>query len=78
MTLPSDIVEKLKNPIISASVNTGEGDYVIEPAELEKKYRNDVDVVIDCGKKISEPSTIVDFSTGKVVLLREGKGQIIF
>lgn len=71
--IPYEIVKSLGHPIISASVNTDTGDYIIEPEELEKKYINSVDLVIDCGKKVPEPSTIVDFSSGKILLLREGK-----
>lgn len=73
-----DLVRALGKPIMSASVNTVAGNYIIEPGDLEKVYRNEVDLVIDCGPKYSEPSTVVDFSEGDVKLLRLGKGDPFF
>jgi len=73
-----DLVRALGRPIMSASVNTRAGDYIIEPNDLEKVYRNEVDLVIDCGPKISEPSTVVDFSDGSARLLRQGRGEAFF
>ena len=45
---------------------------------IEKEYKNVVDLVIDAGPKISEPSTIIDFSEGEPVIVRQGKGEIFF
>jgi len=73
-----EIVRALGRPIISASVSTAAGEYIIEPDDLEKVYRNEVDLVIDCGPKISEPSTVVDFSDGDMRIIRKGKGELFF
>lgn len=73
-----DIVRALGRPIISASVSTAAGEYIIEPDDLEKVYRNEVDLVIDCGPKVSEPSTVVDFSDGDMRIIRKGKGELFF
>jgi tRNA threonylcarbamoyl adenosine modification protein (Sua5/YciO/YrdC/YwlC family) len=73
-----DLVRALGRPIISASVNMSDGSYIAEPNDLEKVYKNEVDLVIDCGPKLSEPSTIVDFSDGDIKIIRRGKGEIFF
>ena len=73
-----ELVRTLGRPIMSASVNTASGDYIVEPKDLEKVYRNEVDLVIDAGPKISEPSTVIDLSNGSPVIIREGKGEIFF
>jgi len=73
-----DLVQRLGRPILSASVNTSEGEYIIEPGDLEKVFRNEVDLVIDAGPKYSEPSTIIDFTSGDPLIVREGKGEINF
>ncbi len=70
-----ELVRTLGRPILSASVNTLSGEYVVDPGHLEAVYANEVDLVIDAGQKISEPSTIVDFSSGAPELLRKGKGE---
>lgn len=73
-----ELVREMGRPIMSTSVNTGDGQYIVEPRGLEKVYRNEVDLVIDAGPKISEPSTIIDFTSGYPEILREGKGKIFF
>jgi len=73
-----EIVRALGRPIISASAVAHDGGYIVEPAALEKVYRNQLDLVLDCGEKGSDPSTVIDFSQGEMVLLREGKGRIDF
>ena len=73
-----DLVRSLGRPILSASVNTTTGEYVIDPSSLEKVFINEVDLIIDAGMKMSEPSTVVDFTEGSPVVIREGKGEIFF
>ncbi|HOP63809.1 MAG TPA: L-threonylcarbamoyladenylate synthase [Spirochaetota bacterium] len=73
-----DIVKALGRPILATSVFNLSGEYIIDPRELEKVYRNEVDVVIDAGPKPAEPSTIVDLSGDIFEVLREGKGEIFF
>jgi tRNA threonylcarbamoyl adenosine modification protein (Sua5/YciO/YrdC/YwlC family) len=72
------LVRALGRPIMSSSVNTANGEYIVEPKDLEKIFRNEVDLVIDAGPKISEPSTIIDLTEGSPVVIREGKGEIFF
>ena len=72
------LVGALGRPILSASVSTEDGAYVIEPTDLEKRHRNEVDIIINCGPKFSEPSTVVDFSDGGMNIIREGKGELFF
>lgn len=73
-----EIVRALGRPIISTSVSTEDGEYVIEPLELEKLHLNEVDLIVNCGRKVSTPSTILDVSEGDFVIVREGKGEISF
>ncbi len=73
-----ELVRTLGRPIISASVNTAGGDYIVEPKDLEKIYRNEVDLVIDAGPKESAPSTVVDCTEDEPVIIRAGKGEIFF
>ncbi|HOD14637.1 MAG TPA: L-threonylcarbamoyladenylate synthase [Spirochaetota bacterium] len=73
-----ELVRTLGRPIMCASVNMVSGEYIVEPRDLEAIYRNEVDLVIDAGPKISEPSTVVDLTDGVPVIIREGKGEIFF
>ena len=72
------LVKTLGRPILSASVNNIEGEYVVNPEELEKVYKNEVSTIIDVGPVISTPSTVIDFSGQRPEVIREGKGEIFF
>jgi tRNA threonylcarbamoyl adenosine modification protein (Sua5/YciO/YrdC/YwlC family) len=72
------LVKRLGRPIISASVVTAADQYIVKPSELDKQLLNEVDLIIDCGAKISEVSTIIDFSRGDVEIIRKGKGELFF
>lgn len=73
-----DIVRALGRPILATSVFNLSGEYLIDPRELEKVFRNEVDLVIDAGPKPAEPSTVADLSGDEIVVIREGKGEIFF
>ncbi len=48
------------------------------PNSLQKKYENDVDIVINGGYGGIEASTIVDCSEDDAFIVREGKGKLIW
>ena len=73
-----ELVKTLGSPILSTSVNTPEGDYVIDPDDMGKELGNQIDLIIDVGIKVSNPSTVVDFSGGNVDIIRKGKGELFF
>jgi len=76
--IPLDLVRALGRPVLATSINTSEGEYLIDPRDLEKVYRNEVDLVLDAGPKVSSPSTVVDMSKGGIEIIREGKGELFF
>ncbi len=76
--VPLSLVRALGRPVISASVSTSTGEYIIEPKDLEKQCRNEVEMVIDAGPKAPEPSTVIDFTGGAPEVVRLGKGEIFF
>lgn len=73
-----ELVRKLERPILSASINTSDNEYIFDPQELEKFIRNEVDLIIDGGPIVPEPSTVVDFTGNIPEIIREGKGEIFF
>jgi tRNA threonylcarbamoyl adenosine modification protein (Sua5/YciO/YrdC/YwlC family) len=72
------LVMTLGRPILSASVNNVDGEYIIDPGELAKVYKNEVDLIIDSGPIVSDPSTVVDLSGAHPEIIRRGKGEIFF
>lgn len=68
------IIEELKRPILSASLPGEMVEDYTDPEIMYENFRNDVDIVVDGGIGGTIPSTIVDFTTGEPVVIREGLG----
>ena len=75
-TLCRQIVDLLGNPIISTSVPDGADGFFTDPQEIISSMENDVDLVLDAGVIVSEPSTIVDLSQDTPEIIRKGAGDI--
>ena len=73
-----EIVKELGNPIISTSLRHEDNiiEYLTDPLEIFKKYKNLVDIVIDGGPGKNIPSTVVDCTDESFTVLREGIGDI--
>jgi len=70
------LLEALDEPLLTTSVRTPDDQWVIEPVEVESTLDDRVDVVVDGGPLVAQPSTVVDLSGSEPVLVREGKGDI--
>lgn len=70
------IVNELNSPITSSSINHGDDNILSDPIDIDLKFGKLVDIVIDGGIIYPEYSTVIDFSSDEVELVREGKGSI--
>jgi len=69
------IVDSLGHPLLTASVPIPEDTYWVDPRELHDVWGSQLDLVIDGGMGDVEPSTVVDCSSGEMILIRQGKGD---
>ena len=69
------IVEMLGHPILSSSPRISEDQLYDDPQEIHDHFKKRVDAVVDGGSIFAEHSTIIDFSQGDPILLRQGKGN---
>ena len=69
------IVEILGHPILSSSLRISEDQLYDDPQEIHDHFKKRVDAVVDGGSIFAEHSTIIDFSQGDPILLRQGKGN---
>ena len=69
------IVEMLGNPILSSSLRISDDQLYDDPQEIHDHFKKRVDAVVDGGSIFAEHSTIIDFSQGDPILLRQGKGN---
>jgi tRNA threonylcarbamoyl adenosine modification protein (Sua5/YciO/YrdC/YwlC family) len=74
-TISQAIVKELGHPILSASLP---GEFVEEytdPELMHDKFEKLVDMILDGGIGGMMPSTIIDFTSGAPVVVREGAGE---
>ncbi len=70
------LTEELGNPIISTSVPLW-GEKVLNTGEaIDEQFGSRIELVLDIGVLVSEPSTIVDLSGDEYMITRQGKGEI--
>ncbi len=76
-TICQAIIEELGNPILTTSASLN-GDELpkSEAYELEERLGNRVDVIIDGGSVIPEPSSIISLVADQPQIIRAGKGDI--
>jgi len=72
------IVEELGHPVFSTSIRDDDEvvEYTTDPELIYEKYGNLVDIVVDGGYGDNVPSTVVDCTSGEIIIVREGKGEI--
>jgi tRNA threonylcarbamoyl adenosine modification protein (Sua5/YciO/YrdC/YwlC family) len=73
------LVKELGNPILTTSVRDKDDfmEYSTDPELIEEEYSGLVDVVVDGGYGGLEPSTVVDCTGDEMVIIRQGKGELI-
>ena len=70
------LAQELGNPLISTSVPLWR-EKVLNSGEIIHDYfGKEIDLVLDIGTMISEPSTVVDLTEDEFEIIRQGKGQI--
>jgi tRNA threonylcarbamoyl adenosine modification protein (Sua5/YciO/YrdC/YwlC family) len=70
------LLEQLQEPLLTTSILTPEDQFLNDPLEIDRVFGKRVDLVIDGGIMVPNPSTVVDLSGDEPVLVREGKGDL--
>lgn len=76
-----ELVRGLGNPILSTSVKDDDDEileYFTDPELIHERYENIADVVINGGYGALDPSTVVDCTGDEPVIVRQGKGELVF
>lgn len=68
------IVRALGRPIISTSVRTPDDELLNDPDMIETRFGKVVDIIVDGGIILSDPSTVIDLTGDEPEVLRPGKG----
>jgi tRNA threonylcarbamoyl adenosine modification protein (Sua5/YciO/YrdC/YwlC family) len=71
------LLETLGNPLINTSLpSDDEEPGMADPYDIDIRFGNRVDLVIDGGDIYPDPSTLIDLTGDYPVVLREGKGDV--
>lgn len=79
--IPREIVRTLGNPIITTSIHDGDIHYhATDPEVIYEEFKNKVDIIVDGGPGLVNPSTVIDCTGEDPIIVREGLGDptIIF
>jgi tRNA threonylcarbamoyl adenosine modification protein (Sua5/YciO/YrdC/YwlC family) len=68
--------EELGTPIISTSVPLWREQVLNSGEVIDEYFGRQIDLVLDIGVLVSEPSTVVDLSGDEYEIIRQGKGEI--
>jgi len=71
-----ELVKMLGNPIVSTSANLAGEPHYTDPVEIEKKLDSNIDLILAAGILKDEPSTVLDLTEERPVLIRQGKGDV--
>lgn len=70
------LVDQLGVPILSTSVPAGPDEIINDPYEIERRFGDRLDLILDGDILVSEPSTVVDLTGEEPEIIREGAGDI--
>jgi tRNA threonylcarbamoyl adenosine modification protein (Sua5/YciO/YrdC/YwlC family) len=72
------LVKELGHPIITTSAMLPGGAALYDPADIDRHLGKSLDLVIDGGVLVSEPSSVIDLTGDTPEILRKGKGDVSF
>ena len=72
--IPLGLLRELGHPIVSTTASW-EGEPLNDPNDIAAHY-SQVDVFLDAGWGMLEPSTVLDLTSGEVEIVREGAGPV--
>ncbi len=70
------LLAELGHPILSSSVRLPDDQLLDDPKEIAKIYKGQVDLVVDGGVFLPQPSSIVSLLDETPQVMREGKGDV--
>jgi tRNA threonylcarbamoyl adenosine modification protein (Sua5/YciO/YrdC/YwlC family) len=70
------LVKELGHPIISTSATLPGGEVLYDPVDIDQKVGKLLDLIVDGGILVSEPSSVIDLTDDVPKIVRQGKGDV--
>jgi len=66
----------LGRPIVTTSATDADGEPLIDAKDIKDALGHGLDLILDSGVRLMEPSTVVSLIDDQLEVLRQGKGQL--
>ena len=70
------LVRALGHPLATTSAALPDAEPLIDAADIQEHLGHGIDLILDGGVTLNEPSTVLDLTGPAPVVLREGKGRL--
>ncbi len=71
------ILRVLDEPLMSSTLTLpGDDRPLTDPLDIEEKIGGQIEAIVDCGAAGLEPTTVLDLSSGRIEILRLGRGDV--
>lgn len=70
------LVSALGRPLATTSAAQPDEEPLIDPSDIQEQLGHGIDLILDGGMTLNEPSTVLDLTGPVPVVLREGKGKL--
>ncbi len=70
------LVEALGRPLATTSAALPDQATLIDANDIQEQLGHGIDLILDGGYTLDEPSTLLDLTGAGIVVLREGKGSV--
>jgi tRNA threonylcarbamoyl adenosine modification protein (Sua5/YciO/YrdC/YwlC family) len=70
------LVKELGHPIISTSATLPGGEVLYDPVDIDQRVGKLLDLIVDGGILVSEPSSVIDLTNDVPKIVRQGKGDV--
>lgn len=70
------IVQELGQPLVTTSANLAGEEPLHDPQEIQRLFGARLDLVVDGGIRLGDPSTVISLIGDRIEVLREGSGEI--
>lgn len=70
------IVRELGHPLVTTSANLTGEEPLHDPHDIDQQMGRQLDLVIDGGVRLGDPSTVISLIDDRIEVLREGSGDI--
>ena len=70
------IVHELGHPLVTTSVNETGEEPLVDPIDIDEKFGRSLEMVIDGGIMLGDPSTVISLIDDKIEVLRQGSADL--